>query len=179
MNLDDPDARRQTPESSEEDEEIIRCICGQYEEEEDVERDMICCDKCSAWQHNDCMGLSFRKGQEPDQYFCERCKPENHKVLLEKIAHGEKPWEEVAEARRRQQEDKKRRKKGSKKRGARARTSESKSERKTETPPAASSPPNATVNGEKNGAASKRKFEEHGDSAAEEKVSVVDRSLRT
>ena len=101
-----------------EEEEIIRCICGEYEEEEDVERDMICCDQCSAWQHNDCMGLTFAKGQEPDHYYCEQCKPENHKVLLEKIARGEKPWEEVAERRRREAEDKKtKRKKG--KKGAR------------------------------------------------------------
>ncbi|KAF7587775.1 hypothetical protein BBP40_006735, partial [Aspergillus hancockii] len=57
-----------TPAPSEE-EEIIRCICGEYEEEEDVERDMICCDQCSAWQHNDCMGLTFAKGEEPDEYF--------------------------------------------------------------------------------------------------------------
>ncbi|OJJ45328.1 hypothetical protein ASPZODRAFT_143965 [Penicilliopsis zonata CBS 506.65] len=102
-----------TPAPSEE-EEIIRCICGEYEEEEDVERDMICCDRCSAWQHNDCMGLTFAKGQEPDEYFCEQCKPENHVVLLEKMARGEKPWEEAAERRRRDIEEKKasRRKKG-------------------------------------------------------------------
>lgn len=98
-----------------EEEEIIRCICGEYEEEEDVERDMICCDQCSAWQHNDCMGLTFAKGQEPDQYYCEQCKPENHKVLLDKIAKGEKPWEEVAEKRRQEAEEKKsKRKKGKK-----------------------------------------------------------------
>ncbi|KAL4885669.1 transcription factor S-II, central domain-containing protein [Aspergillus karnatakaensis] len=104
-----------TPAPSEE-EEIIRCICGEYEEEEDIERDMICCDGCSAWQHNDCMGLTFAKGEEPDQYFCEQCKPENHKVLLEKIARGEKPWEEAAEKRRQEAEELKqsRRKKGKK-----------------------------------------------------------------
>ncbi|KAJ5168605.1 Zinc finger PHD-type [Penicillium canariense] len=102
-------------EEDDDDEEIIRCICGEYEEEEDVERDMICCDQCSAWQHNDCMGLTFPKGQEPDQYYCERCKPENHKALLEKIAKGEKPWEEVAERRRLEAEEKKsKRKKGKK-----------------------------------------------------------------
>ncbi|KAL2811488.1 transcription factor S-II, central domain-containing protein [Aspergillus granulosus] len=104
-----------TPAPSEE-EEIIRCICGEYEEEEDIERDMICCDKCSAWQHNDCMGLTFAKGEEPDQYFCEQCKPEDHKVLLEKMARGEKPWEEVAERRRKEAEEMKaaRRRKGKK-----------------------------------------------------------------
>ncbi|KAL3465934.1 transcription factor S-II, central domain-containing protein [Aspergillus heterothallicus] len=104
-----------TPAPSEE-EEIIRCICGEYEEEEDIERDMICCDSCSAWQHNDCMGLTFAKGEEPDQYFCEQCKPEDHPVLLERMARGEKPWEEVAERRRKEAEEMKaaRRRKGKK-----------------------------------------------------------------
>ncbi|KAJ5090057.1 hypothetical protein N7532_008741 [Penicillium argentinense] len=106
-----------TPGPSEdgEEEEIIRCICGEYEEEEDVERDMICCDQCSAWQHNDCMGLTFAKGEEPDQYYCEQCRPENHRALLDKIAKGEKPWEEVAAKRRQEAEEKKaKRKKGKK-----------------------------------------------------------------
>lgn len=96
------------------DEEIIRCICGEYEEEEDIERDMICCDKCSAWQHNDCMGLDFPKGQEPEQYFCEKCKPDNHRELLAKIEKGERPWEEVARLRAARIEELKRKKKGKK-----------------------------------------------------------------
>ncbi|KAE8356444.1 transcription factor S-II, central domain-containing protein [Aspergillus coremiiformis] len=128
-----------TPAPSEE-EEIIRCICGEYEEEEDVERDMICCDQCSAWQHNDCMGLTFAKGEEPDEYFCEICKPENHKVLLDKIAHGEKPWEEAAEKRRKDAEEKKasRRRKG--KRGRRGRPSEPRPVPKPEPKPEMSTP---------------------------------------
>jgi hypothetical protein len=115
-----------TPAPSEE-EEIIRCICGEYEEEEDIERDMICCDKCSAWQHNDCMGLTFAKGEVPDQYFCEQCKPEDHPVLMAKIARGEKPWLEVAERRRKEAEELKqaRRKKG-RRGGKRGRPSEPK-----------------------------------------------------
>ncbi|KAJ6095886.1 hypothetical protein N7486_006632 [Penicillium sp. IBT 16267x] len=122
-----------TPGPSEDgdEEEIIRCICGEYEEEEDVERDMICCDQCSAWQHNDCMGLVFAKGAEPDQYYCEQCRPENHKVLLEKIARGEKPWEEVAERRRQEAEDKKSKRKKGKKGSRKSRPSESKTEAST------------------------------------------------
>jgi hypothetical protein len=114
-----------------EDEEIIRCICGEYEEEEDVERDMICCDKCAAWQHNDCMGLTFTKGQEPDQYYCEQCRPENHKVLLAKINAGERPWEEVAERRRREAEEKKSKRKKGKKGSRKARPSESRTDAST------------------------------------------------
>ncbi|KAJ5899385.1 hypothetical protein N7495_004129 [Penicillium taxi] len=126
-------------------EEIIRCICGEYEEEEDVERDMICCDMCSAWQHNDCMGLVFAKGHEPDHYYCEQCRPENHRVLLDKIAKGEKPWEEVAERRRRELEEKKKRKKGGKKGSSRKnRPSESKMEPSTPVPTGTSATPGPT-----------------------------------
>ncbi|EGE77443.1 PHD finger domain-containing protein [Blastomyces dermatitidis ATCC 18188] len=118
-----------TPAPNDEEDEIIRCICGEYEEEEDVERDMICCDKCSAWQHNDCMGLTFPKGQEPAEYFCEQCKPENHKDLLDKMARGEKPWEEAARLRALAAEEKKaRRKKGGKRGRKSTRPSDVKSE---------------------------------------------------
>ena len=112
-------------------EEIIRCICGEYEEEEDVERDMICCDQCSAWQHNDCMGLTFVKGQEPDQYYCEQCRPENHTTLLAKINAGEKPWEELAEKRRQEAEEKKSKRKKGKKGGRKGRPSESRTDAST------------------------------------------------
>ncbi len=77
----------------EEGDEIIRCVCGEYEEEEDVPRAMICCDSCSAWQHNGCMGLP--EDYAVDTYFCEQCRPQNHKELLAAIARGEKPWEEA------------------------------------------------------------------------------------
>jgi transcription initiation factor IIF auxiliary subunit len=68
-----------------------------YEEEEDEPRAMICCDKCSAWQHNQCMGLP--EDYEADVYFCEQCKPEEHKDLLNAIKRGEKPWEEAQQKR--------------------------------------------------------------------------------
>lgn len=175
-------------EGGEEEEEIIRCICGEYEEEEDVERDMICCDQCLAWQHNDCMGLTFAKGEEPDQYYCEQCRPENHKSLLDKIAKGEKPWEEVAERRRREAEEKKSKRKKGKKGGRKNRPSEGgKLEAGTParagtsaTPGPAQSPTtgaSASVEPEKNGNAAdsrrsstnKRKLEEN---AQAESVSI-------
>ncbi|EXJ89496.1 hypothetical protein A1O3_02563 [Capronia epimyces CBS 606.96] len=86
-------AKARTSEQEEEGDEIIRCVCGTYEEEEDVPRAMICCDSCSAWQHNGCMGLP--EDYEVDTYFCEQCKPQNHKPLLQAIARGERPWEEA------------------------------------------------------------------------------------
>ena len=74
---------------------------------------MICCDNCSAWQHNDCMGLPDDPDYAPAEYFCEECKPENHQDLLDAIARGEKPWEEVT--RQRQAAEAAKKKKGGKK----------------------------------------------------------------
>lgn len=87
-------AKSKAVEQEEEGDEIIRCICGTYEEEEDVPRAMICCDNCSAWQHNSCMGLS--EDYEAATYFCEQCRPEDHQELVDAIARGEKPWEDEA-----------------------------------------------------------------------------------
>jgi hypothetical protein len=79
---------------------------------------MICCDKCEAWQHNDCMGVPEEEGAQPDQYFCEQCRPDLHKELLDAIARGERIWERrqrEAEEERRERERAKKRGKGSKK----------------------------------------------------------------
>lgn len=100
------------PEPEEEEEEYIRCVCGHYEEEEDEPRAMICCDKCSAWQHNDCMGLP--EDYSPDKYFCEQCKPSDHKELLAAMKRGEKPWEEQARHREQLKAEKAAKKKGKK-----------------------------------------------------------------
>ncbi|KAK2824763.1 hypothetical protein FQN49_007500 [Arthroderma sp. PD_2] len=170
-----------TPPASNEEDEIIRCICGEYEEEEDVERDMICCDKCAAWQHNDCMGLAFPKGEEPAEYFCEKCKPENHKELLAKINRGEKPWEEAATKRAQEAEERKARKKKGGKRGKKARQSDVKSEQgdaattgkedKRHQPMqqniAVEVPPH-----HEHGITQKRKHEGHGDAVSQEPVSL-------
>ncbi|KAJ5256469.1 hypothetical protein N7505_011620 [Penicillium chrysogenum] len=171
-------ARKKRAEAEGDEEEIIRCICGEYEEEEDVERDMICCDQCSAWQHNDCMGLTFAKGQEPDQYYCEQCRPENHTTLLAKINAGEKPWEELAEKRRQEAEEKKSKRKKGKKGGRKGRPSESRTDASTPARTAPSTTPgprgspgpavSASAEPEKNGHAvdsrrsstNKRKLEE-------------------
>ncbi|CAK8675980.1 unnamed protein product [Clavelina lepadiformis] len=49
--------------------DVTRCICG-YSHDDGY---MICCDKCSVWQHIDCMGID-RNGI-PDIYLCEICNP--------------------------------------------------------------------------------------------------------
>jgi hypothetical protein len=110
-------AKSKEAEVQEEEAEIIRCICGQYVEEEDTQRDMICCDRCSAWQHNDCMLLPYSPGEAPDKYFCEKCKPEDHSALLAAISKGQKPWEEIAKRREAAEAEKAAKKKGGRRRG--------------------------------------------------------------
>lgn len=107
----------------EDDDAIIRCICGCVEEDKDDERVMVHCDNCKAWQHNECMEVAEDPADLPDEYFCEQCRPEDHVELLAKVARGEKPWEERARQREREEEERKaRRRKGRK--GKKGRVSE-------------------------------------------------------
>ena len=94
-------------EEDEEDDAIVRCVCG-LEDDDDGGRMMICCDNCSAWQHNDCMGVTENANQLPESYMCEVCKPEDHKDLLEAMAKGERPWEAIAKRRAEEKKTKKR-----------------------------------------------------------------------
>ena len=101
---------------SDEDEGFVRCICGATEEDEDEDISWVACDKCGAWQHTDCMGLT-NTDFEGKNYFCEQCRPQDHKELLVKIKRGEKPWEQA-----RQRQEEKKQKKG--KRGRKSKASE-------------------------------------------------------
>ncbi|KAI5865981.1 hypothetical protein GGS23DRAFT_363218 [Durotheca rogersii] len=118
----EPPKRRQTKKGGkkaaekddrqDEDEEIIRCICGATtQDDDDVNEPWIACDKCGAWQHNVCMGMSVFTEDLTKDYFCERCAPDDHKVTLEAIKKGERPWE----GRRQKHEEEKKRKKGGRK----------------------------------------------------------------
>ncbi|XP_067354003.1 histone-lysine N-methyltransferase ASH1L isoform X1 [Channa argus] len=53
--------------SHDKDDDVIRCICGMYEDE----GLMIQCEKCMVWQHFDCMRLET----EVEHYLCEQCDP--------------------------------------------------------------------------------------------------------
>ncbi|KAK6837036.1 SPOC domain-containing protein [Apiospora arundinis] len=99
-------------EEEEEDEEVIRCVCGAISQDnDDPNEPWIACEKCGAWQHNVCMGMSIFDDDLPKEYFCEQCKPEDHKELLDGIARGEEPWV----TRRQKHEDENKKKKGGKK----------------------------------------------------------------
>ena len=40
----------------------------------------IQCDICKVWQHGGCVGI-MDEAASPDEYFCEECKPEFHKLM--------------------------------------------------------------------------------------------------
>jgi hypothetical protein len=79
------------------DEEVTRCICGQAEypgpslalRQQQPNADTLTdetgnffvqCDNCGVWQHGGCMGL-LDESMLPDEYYCELCKPEFHKII--------------------------------------------------------------------------------------------------
>ncbi|KAK5037165.1 Histone deacetylase complex subunit [Exophiala sideris] len=86
-------------------EEVTRCICGQAEYpgpsaalrqqqppnadvlSDDTGNFFVQCDKCGVWQHGGCMGL-LDESMLPDEYYCEQCKPQFHKIT--KSANGTK-----------------------------------------------------------------------------------------
>ncbi|KAH6609959.1 hypothetical protein Trco_003305 [Trichoderma cornu-damae] len=111
-------AQVQEKEQSQDPEEVIRCVCGATEQDEDSGEAWISCETCFVWQHNVCVGVSSYEDEIPDHYWCEECKPENHKELLDAIARGEKLWEERRKAHEEEAERKKKR--GGRKRGKRS-----------------------------------------------------------
>ncbi|CCC12561.1 unnamed protein product [Sordaria macrospora k-hell] len=110
-------AKKAVPEPEEPEEEIIRCVCGATEQDEDSGEPWIACDMCGAWQHNICMGMSQYSEDLPKEYFCELCKPENHQELLNGIKNGERPWEARRKAFEEEKAEKRRR--GNKKKSKR------------------------------------------------------------
>ncbi|KAL1837489.1 hypothetical protein VTJ49DRAFT_3733 [Mycothermus thermophilus] len=100
---------KKAPEPEEPEEEVIRCVCGATEQDEDSGEPWIACDQCGAWQHNICMGMSQYTEDLPKEYFCELCRPDNHTELLEGMKNGERPWEARRKAYEEEKAEKKKR----------------------------------------------------------------------
>ena len=88
-------------------EEVTRCICGKQEYPglpdpdpakpvlkdqsdpasfaEDTTGWFIQCDICKVWQHGGCVGI-MDEATSPEEYFCEQCRKDLHKVTT--TAHG-------------------------------------------------------------------------------------------
>ncbi|KEZ40044.1 Phd finger domain-containing protein [Scedosporium apiospermum] len=125
-----PDEKQEEPE-----EEIIRCVCGATEQDEDSGEPWIACDTCGAWQHNVCMGMSVFTEDLPTHYYCEQCRPSEHAELLEGMKKGEKPWEARRAAYEAEAEKKKKR--GRRGRGKRVSDSKDGKEQTEEATPGA------------------------------------------
>ncbi|ORX52819.1 hypothetical protein DM01DRAFT_1336597 [Hesseltinella vesiculosa] len=61
---------------------VTRCVCMKKKsfssDSDDDEGLMVQCDECEVWQHCNCMGLT--EESIPDQYYCEQCRPQNHRA---------------------------------------------------------------------------------------------------
>lgn len=83
-----------------EEDEAVRCICGSEDYPgrpvvegadaeffaavdftEDVTGFFVQCDICKVWQHGACVGI-FSAESSPDEYFCEQCRKDLHKISL-------------------------------------------------------------------------------------------------
>jgi hypothetical protein len=88
--IDEEEKKEEENDEEGESNEIIRCVCGAQDEEDDDGRMMVQCEQCEAWQHNQC--LLIPNTRIPEHYYCELCKPELHIDFLERVKNGEKPW---------------------------------------------------------------------------------------
>ncbi|KAK2594199.1 Transcription factor bye1 [Conoideocrella luteorostrata] len=111
--------KAQEKDQSQDPEEVIRCVCGATEQDEDSGEAWISCETCYAWQHNVCVGVSSFEDEIPDNYWCEKCRPDDHKELLAGIAKGEKPWEARRRAHEEEEAERKKKKGGRKGKGKR------------------------------------------------------------
>ncbi|KAL9090566.1 MAG: hypothetical protein Q9159_001910 [Coniocarpon cinnabarinum] len=95
-------------EDEEGEEEVTRCLCGKAEypgppaalgiNDPDVGSLFILCDSCHVWQHGGCVGI-MNDNEVPDNYFCEQCRPNLHKVFNGSRAQKYSRYLPVVEAR--------------------------------------------------------------------------------
>ncbi|KAK3706621.1 hypothetical protein LTR37_012630 [Vermiconidia calcicola] len=61
----------------------VRCVCCVVE---DDGKNMIACDKCGVWQHQDkCMGEAVPKDKKNGRYLCHVCAPWAHRKLIAEL----------------------------------------------------------------------------------------------
>lgn len=82
----------------EDEDEAVRCLCGSedypgpppvdgpdadifaaIELTDEVTGFFVQCDVCKVWQHGACVGI-FSAESSPDEYFCEQCRKDLHKM---------------------------------------------------------------------------------------------------
>ncbi|KAI1846349.1 hypothetical protein JX266_007554 [Neoarthrinium moseri] len=150
-------------EEEDDDDEVIRCVCGATTQDDDAaDEPWIACEQCGAWQHNVCMGMSIFDDDLPKEYFCEQCRPSDHKELLDAIANGEELWVTRRQRHEEEEEDRKK-KKGKKGKGKRASDPKDRSSPAASTTKSKASPAPEIKKEETNDAAAKikRKSRDH------------------
>jgi len=70
----------------------VRCICGEPDPPAGTSA-FIACDTCEAWQHSVCLGEALEEAEQPDNYYCEQCAPEDHVETVQALGRGERIWE--------------------------------------------------------------------------------------
>ncbi|QQK43297.1 Transcriptional regulator (Cti6), putative [Penicillium digitatum] len=114
---DDPPREEDEDDLDDDEEEVTRCLCGQQEYpglpfsrrealgrgtiklesgqvptdpsdpmSDDIGSMFIQCDLCKVWQHGGCVGI-MDEATSPDEYFCEECRKDLHKIIDE--PHGQ------------------------------------------------------------------------------------------
>ncbi|KAK9778101.1 putative Transcription factor BYE1 [Seiridium cardinale] len=162
-------AEKEEKEEEVEDEEIIRCACGATtQEDDDPNEPWIACEECGAWQHNVCMGMSIFDDDLPKEYFCEQCRPDDHKELLAAIARGEKLW--LTRRQKHEEENKKKKTKKGKKRVSDTKDRSSPAASTTKSKPS----PAPEVKKEDESAKGKRKSRDHSQGPASKLRKVSD-----
>lgn len=104
-----PGEEEEEEEEDDEEEEVTRCLCGHQEfpglppsrrealgrggrdekssnttgapevVSDDIGGMFIQCDLCKVWQHGGCVGI-MDEAMSPDEYFCEECRKDLHKI---------------------------------------------------------------------------------------------------
>lgn len=162
-------AKKAAPEVEEDEEEVIRCVCGATSQgTDDPDDPWIACDQCHVWQHNVCVGMSvFGEDLESIEYYCEQCKPQNHKALLDGMKKGERVWETRRREYMEEKEAEKKQKKAPRK--GKKRQSEAPDDRRSSQKSAKSSAspaPEKKATGAKGAAAKRKDRHDSADTAA-------------